>query len=104
MAALLLFVADSGLAAGDAENGQGLYAICAACHGQNAEGMVAMNSPALAGMEEWYVIRQLQNFKSGIRGSNPEDTYGLQMASMAKMLADEQAIADVAAYVYGLAN
>lgn len=99
MAALLLSYAGGGAAAGDAERGKGLYAVCATCHGPNAEGMKEMNAPALAGQEDWYIIRQLQNFKSGVRGTNPADTYGLQMAPMAQVLPDAQAIEDVAAYL-----
>jgi cytochrome c oxidase subunit II len=64
--------------------------------------MREMNAPALAGREEWYLIRQLRNFKSGIRGSNPQDIYGLQMAPMAQVLATDQAIEDVAAYLSSL--
>ena len=70
----------------------------------NAEGMQEMNAPAFAGREEWYLTRQLNNFKSGVRGSNPGDTYGLQMAPMAQVLADAQAIEDVAAYLGSLKN
>jgi cytochrome c553 len=100
--ALLLGYAGSGAAAGNAERGKGLYAVCATCHGPNAEGLKEMNDPALAGQEEWYIVRQLQNFKSGARGTNPADTYGLQMAPMAQVLPDAQAIEDIAAYLSGL--
>lgn len=89
----------SALAAGDPERGKALYATCGACHGPNGEGMQALNAPGLAGQEEWYLIRQLQNFKSGIRGSNPKDTFGMQMAPMAQTLPNDQAIEDVAAYI-----
>lgn len=99
---LLLIYAGSGAAAGNAERGKGFYAVCATCHGPNAEGMQEMNAPALAGQEEWYIVRQLQNFKSGARGTNPADTYGLQMAPMAQVLPDAQAIEDVAAYLSSL--
>jgi cytochrome c oxidase subunit 2 len=102
VAALLLSYAVNGTAAGNAERGKGLYTVCATCHGPNAEGLKEMNAPALAGQEEWYIIRQLQNFKSGLRGTNPADTYGLQMAPMAQVLPDAQAIEDVAAYLSGL--
>jgi cytochrome c553 len=44
----------------------------------------------------------MQNFKSGARGTNSSDIYGLQMAPMAQLLQDEQAIADVAAYLASL--
>ena len=104
LAALLLLCASSGSAAGNAERGKGLYAVCATCHGSNAEGMKEMNAPALAGREEWYLIRQMQNFKSGIRGTDPGDIYGLQMAPMAQVLPDAQAIEDVAAYLRSLEN
>ena len=90
------------LAAGDAEKGKTLYATCGACHGQNAEGLEALNAPKLAGQEEWYVVRQLQNFKNGVRGANPKDTYGMQMAPMAQILTTDQAMADVAAYIKSL--
>ena len=66
--------------------------------------MEALNAPALAGQEEWYVIRQLQNFKNGIRGTNPKDTFGMQMAPMAQTLPNDQAIEDVAAYIKSLAD
>lgn len=104
--ALLAAVAATGsaLAAGDATRGQQLYAVCTTCHGQNGEGSQEMNAPALAGREVWYLVRQIENFRSGVRGSNPADTFGLQMAPMAKVLADKQAIEDVAAYLSGLAK
>ena len=97
-----LLVAAGALAAGDAVRGQGLYAVCSTCHGPNAEGMREMNAPALAGREEWSLVRQLENFKSGARGKDPRDIYGLQMAPMAQLLADKQAIEDVAAFLGGL--
>jgi cytochrome c oxidase subunit 2 len=64
--------------------------------------MQEMNAPALAGREAWYIVRQIESFRAGIRGSNPADVYGLQMAPMAKVLADKQAIEDVAAFLSGL--
>ena len=36
-----------GAQAADAAAGKGAYAVCAACHGQNGEGNVAMNAPKL---------------------------------------------------------
>lgn len=89
-------------AQGDAERGKALYAVCATCHGDNAEGMQDMNGPALAGREAWYLKRQLENFKSGARGSDSRDVYGQQMAPMAQLLQDAQAINDVVAYIDSL--
>ncbi len=45
------------------------------------------------------MVRQLDHFKQGIRGADPKDTYGQQMAPMAKMLTTDQDVADVAAYI-----
>jgi cytochrome c oxidase subunit 2 len=53
-------------------------------------------------MSDWYMARQLQNFRQGIRGEHPQDFYGSQMASMAKVLADDQAINDLVDYVHTL--
>ena len=104
---LLLLIAALGYgpvveAAGDAEKGKMLYTICAACHGTNAEGKAALNAPANAGQDPWYMTRQLKNFKAGIRGAHPDDTFGAQMRPMAMVLADDQAIADVVAYISSL--
>lgn len=100
--AALATLSSVAFAAGDAERGKTLYATCGACHGPNAEGMEALNAPRLAGQEEWYTVRQLENFKNGVRGNNPRDTYGMQMAPMAQTLPDAQAMQDVAAYIRSL--
>ncbi len=87
---------------GDAGVGKQLYATCAACHGSKGEGNAQLNAPRLADQNDWYLVRELQNFKSGIRGSNPKDTYGAQMKPMAAMLANDQAIANVVVYIRSL--
>ena len=90
------------LAAGDAAKGKALYNICAACHGANAEGTAALNAPANAGQDPWYMTRQLKNFRASIRGAHPDDTFGAQMRPMAMVLAGDQNIADVVAYITSL--
>ena len=87
---------------GNIGTGKALYAVCAACHGQDAKGLKAMNSPDLTTQQDWYLVRQLQNFKSGVRGSDPKDVLGQQMRPMAMILANDQAINDVAAYINSL--
>ena len=89
-------------AAGNPEKGKALYAVCVACHGTDGAGNKALNSPRIAGQEIWYLERQLKNFKTGVRGANSKDVYGMQMRPMAMTLPNDQAIADVAAYVNGL--
>jgi cytochrome c oxidase subunit 2 len=80
-------------------DGRNIYVTCAACHGSNGLGVQAMNAPRLAGMSDWYMVTQLKNFKQGIRGGHPTDKYGPQMASMAAILADDQATTGVVAYI-----
>ena len=102
---LLLVTAGTSLpveAAGDPERGKQLYALCAACHGPNAEGIPALNAPANAGQDPWYMTRQLKNFRAGIRGAHPDDTFGAQMRPMAMVLATDAQIADVVAYINSL--
>lgn len=89
-------------AAANAVTGKALYATCAACHGANAEGNSALNAPKLSGLGAWYLERQLKLFKAGARGTHEKDVFGKMMAPMAATLADDAAIADVAAYIASL--
>lgn len=89
---------------GDPERGKSLYGSCIACHGANGEGNETLFSPALAGLNDWYVVSQLSKFKAGIRGNHADDTYGQQMRAAAGLLPDEQAIRDVARYISTLSN
>ena len=78
---------------------QPLFAVCAACHGAQAEGNPAMNAPKLSGQADWYLRRQLHLFKSGARGTHEKDVFGKTMAPMAATLADDAAIDNVVAYI-----
>ena len=84
---------------GDVANGERLYAVCAYCHAQDGRGLQALNAPRLAGMTDWYIARQLLNFKNGVRGGHLQDYYGMQMGFMGRILRDEQAINDLVAYI-----
>lgn len=85
--------------AGDAAAGKPLFAVCAACHGLQAEGNPALNAPKLSGQGGWYLKRQLKNFKDGARGAHDKDVFGKIMAPMAATLADDAAIDNVVAYI-----
>lgn len=85
--------------AGDAARGKALFSTCAACHGVRAEGNVALASPALGGLNDWYLVKQLRKFKDGTRGSRPGDIYGAQMRASVGVLPDDQAIRDVVRYI-----
>lgn len=84
---------------GDASKGHSHYVTCAACHGQSGEGIWSTKAPRLAHMSDWYMARQLQNFKKGIRGTHPADFPGQQMTAMAKTLDNEQTANDLLAYI-----
>ena len=87
---------------GDAGKGRANYSTCAACHGVRGEGNIALGSPALTGLNDWYLVRQLKNFRDGARGGQPGDTYGMQMRASAGLLSDDQAINDVVKYILTL--
>ncbi len=84
---------------GDMSHGSELYASCAACHGIDAEGNAALNAPALATRDDWYMLRQLKLFKSGFRGGHPDDAIGAQMQAAVSVLETEQDMVDVVAYI-----
>lgn len=84
---------------GDAVAGQQLYAACAACHGTAGEGSEALQAPALADRDGWYLYRQLNLYKSGYRGGHPDDTLGAQMRASARTLQSDQAVKDVVTYI-----
>jgi cytochrome c oxidase subunit 2 len=90
------------LEGGDPGRGQALYATCSACHGPDGSGNPALSSPALRHQSDWYLVSSLERFKSGVRGSNPQDATGALMRPMALTLPDEQAVRDVVAYVMTL--
>ena len=87
---------------GDADRGEMLFGACAACHGAAAEGDEALGSPALTGLNDWYLATQIRNYRDGSRGSHEEDTWGMQMRTASQVLPNDAAIADVVAYVASL--
>lgn len=84
---------------GDTGHGSELYVGCAACHGVNAEGNAALNAPALASRDDWYMLRQLKLFKAGTRGGHPDDLLGAQMRAAITSLITEQDMIDVLAFI-----
>ena len=84
---------------GDVAAGKTAYMICQTCHGPKGGGNRALNSPNLTGLQDWYIVRQLKNFKAGIRGSKSGDLFGMQMRPMAMTLANDAAINNVTAYI-----
>lgn len=89
--------------AADDRRGEKLYRLCAQCHGADGEGSKLALAPAIAGLPQWYLEAQLQNFRSGVRGTHPEDVAGMRMYPMSQTLRAEGDIPAVAAYVASLA-
>jgi len=79
--------------AGDAAAGKMKAATCSACHGATGTSAVPMY-PNLAGQKEAYLVKQLKDFKSGVR-KDPV------MGAMAMPLSDAD-IANISAYFASL--
>lgn len=86
---ILAILFSSQLQAGDAAKGKTKTGVCASCHAEDGNSVIAIN-PKLAGQGEKYLIKQLQDFKSKERDN-------AIMFPMAGMLNDED-IENVAAY------
>ena len=88
---------------GDVAHGKSLYSgTCASCHGETAQGNEGMQAPALKGVSDWYLLRQIKAFRNGWRGTAADDTSGAQMRAMAMALPDDAALNDVVAYIASL--
>jgi len=89
---------------GDVKAGEMLFATCAACHGEQGGGMQSLTAPVLAGQNDWYLLRQLKNYRSGIRGAREGDAPAAQMmAAMAVVNGDED-LRHLVAYINTLAT
>lgn len=84
---------------GNVRQGRKLYEACAACHGAKGEGNSELQAPALAGQTDWYLVTQLEHFRSGLRGFSPQDLQGMQMRASVNALPDGAAVTNVVAYI-----
>ncbi len=87
---------------GDINAGKALYATCGACHAAGGEGLEALKAPPLKDLPDWYLLSQLQKYKNGQRGKHPQDVQGALMQAGVGLLADEQAMKNVVAYIESL--
>ena len=81
--------AQGALAAGDAASGESKVAMCAACHGSDGNS-AASTFPKLAGLGEKYLLKQLQDIKSGERQV-------MEMTGLLNGMSDQD-LADIAAF------
>ena len=85
---------------GDPVEGRKLYEeSCIACHGENGEGSALLGAPRLSNQFDWYLLRQLNDFLSGVRAVPRDDIFGTQMRYMAQLMDTEQKQKDVIAYI-----
>ena len=91
---ILVLSASAAQAGGDATAGESKAATCAGCHGADGKGMDP--NPPLVGLDEAYLVEQLEAFKSGARET--------QMMQMFAGQLSEQDMADLAAYYVTLSS
>ena len=89
---------------GDLVGGEMVYGTCSVCHGARGEGNRDFGAPALVGQSDWYLVRQLEKYKSGMRGAAAGDVSGAQMRAAAGILMDATDIQNVVAYINSLAT
>lgn len=83
----------------DNQMGKQLYdQQCAACHGVDGLGNVALKSPRIAGLQDWYLLKQMQKYRDGRRGGQRVDSVGVHMIESAKALS-EQEIQNIMSYI-----
>jgi cytochrome c oxidase subunit II len=82
-----------------ATRGQQLYQTCVPCHGPDGSGNSEVGAPNIAGMQEWYVKSELEDFRAGSRGMDFSDTEGMRMRPMALSLMTDENVELVAHYV-----
>jgi cytochrome c553 len=76
---------------------------CTVCHGAHGNGNPAIRAPKISGMEPWYLRRQLESFRDGMRGTHPDDEAGHEMQPVGVRLRDDAGIDEAIAYVASFA-
>jgi cytochrome c oxidase subunit 2 len=84
---------------GDPEKGKTHYKSCLGCHGARGEGRRQLFTPRINHQHDWYVLRQLLNFRRDFRGTHPSDGYGGRMWAAARAIPDDETLRDIVAYL-----
>jgi cbb3-type cytochrome c oxidase subunit III len=85
-----------------ATRGEQLFKTCVPCHGPDGGGSLALRTPGIAGLPDWYLRTELRKFSTDIRGAHPDDDEGHRMRPMARTLYHPGDIEAVAGYVSSL--
>ncbi|MBM4382244.1 MAG: c-type cytochrome [Deltaproteobacteria bacterium] len=85
---------------GNVAAGEAQWALCGSCHGMQGEGSEPQSAPPLVGQSDWYLVASMKKYKAMTRGyDGPNDPFGATMAGMSNVLADDQAVKDVVAFI-----
>lgn len=95
----LILLTAAALAANAANADKSDLSYCTVCHGAHGNGNPAIRAPKIAGMEPWYIRRQLEAFRDGQRGTHPDDAPGHEMQPVGVRLRDKAGIDAAIAYV-----
>lgn len=87
---------------GDLVAGKELFLQCKLCHGADGRGWLGTKTPNLTIQHDWYLLRQLENYRLDYRGTHPEDNFGGRMWAIARTIESEQALSDIVAYLKSL--
>lgn len=72
--------------------------VCATCHGSYGVGNPIVGGPSLAGLEPWYLKRQLEGFRAKYRGNEADYVPGNEMQASVARLSDTE-IEGLVAYI-----
>lgn len=75
--------------------------VCMTCHGGYGQGSEVVGGPKLAGMEPWYLKRQLLGFRNGYRGIEKDYIQAYEMRATALALSDgeiDNVVAEIQAW------
>lgn len=76
------------------------YELCAACHGEQAQGIEELFAPSLRGLQDWYLEHQLHQFKNGVRGVDAEkEVFGAGMAAISTVINEGEDLNNLIAYI-----
>lgn len=83
--------------------GASLYAACAQCHGEQGEGLETTQAPRIAGREDWYIRKQIEDFRRQERGKDDSKETGFlppaERTQFMHPVADKLSRADLRALV-----
>jgi len=83
-------------------SGETLFRLCVQCHGQQGHGNRDIGAPGLTGLEPWYLARQLESYRAGMRGRPDQDAHESPMVSVSRSLADTVAVSRLVDHIDGL--